>query len=42
MEYLDFEIRIANGENADYSLAVIHSPAGQTRTIRPALQSVPT
>ena len=31
MQYLDFEIEIAHGDRVDYPLAVIHSPAGETR-----------
>ena len=31
MQYLDFEIEIARGDRVDYPLAVIHSPAGETR-----------
>lgn len=32
LTYLDFELEISSGVDRDYPVAVIHSPAGETRT----------
>ena len=33
MEYLDFELEIGPGTGRDYPVAVLHSPAGEARTV---------